>query len=112
MIITKVSVVSPIYVGIEVNVEISLHVNNAENREKVRKKILEQINYQNLKKPFGNVISYGKIFTSLESMEEIKRVQELALEKNGLAAFKNDRGDIICQEDALCYVEQLNIEFD
>ncbi len=112
LINTKVSVVSPIYVGIEVNAEISLHVNNAENREKVRNRILEQINYQNLKKPFGNVISYGKIFTSLESMEEIKRVQELALEKNGSAALKNDRGDIICQEDALCYVEQLNIEFD
>ena len=59
----------------------------------------------------GNVISYGKLFTGLESMEEIKWVQELALEKNGVAAVKNDRGDILCQEDALSYVERFDIEF-
>lgn len=111
LINTKVTVVSPIYVGIEVNAKIHLQVNTAEAREKVKSCIQKYINYQEKEKPFGNIISYGKLFTSLESMEEVKLVQELALEKNGASAVKNDRGDIICQEDALSYVEQLNIEF-
>lgn len=111
LINTKVSVVSPIYVGIEVNGKIHLEKNTAENREKVRKCIEKHINYQGKENPFGNMISYGKIFTSLESMEEIQWVQELSLEKNGVAAVKNDRGDILCQEDALSYVERFDIEF-
>ena len=44
-------------------------------------------------------------------MEEVKLVRELSMEKNGFAAKKNDRGDILCQEDALSFVEQMNIEF-
>ncbi len=111
LINTKVSIVSPIYVGIEVNAKIHLQMNTAEAREKVKNCIQKHINYQEKEKPFGNVISYGKLFTSLESMEEVKLVQELALEKNGASAVKNDRGDILCQEDALSYVERLDIEF-
>ncbi len=111
LINTKVTVVSPIYVGIEVNAKIHLEMNTADAREKVKDCIQKHISYHEKEKPFGNVISYGKLFTSLESMEEVKLVQELALEKNGAYAVKNDRGDILCQEDALSYVERLNIEF-
>ena len=38
-------------------------------------------------------------------------VIELSLQKNGTAAVKNERGDILCQADALSYVEKLNLEF-
>ena len=108
---TKVSIVSPVYVGIEVHAKIVLHVDTKEARDKVHQRIRELIDYQEKERPFGNVISYGKVFTSLEAMDEIKLVREFTLEKNGSAAKKNDRGDILCQEDALSFVEQMNIEF-
>ena len=44
-------------------------------------------------------------------MEEVKLIRELHLEKEGFAAVKNDRGDILCQEDALSYVKKLDLEF-
>lgn len=108
---TKVSIVSPVYVGIEVYGKILLQIDTKEAREKVQAKIKELIDYQGKERPFGNMISYGKVFTSLEAMEEVKLVRELSMEKNGFAAKKNDRGDILCQEDALSFVEQMNIEF-
>lgn len=108
---TKVSVVSPVYVGMEVNARILLHADTPNAREKVKQYIREYINYENQKHPFGNLISYGKLYTGLESMDEVKMVRELALEKNSPAAEKNDRGDILCQEDALSYLERMNIEF-
>ena len=108
---TKVSIVSPVYVGIEVYGKIVLQIDTKEAREKVQAKIKELIDYQGKERPFGNMISYGKVFTSLEAMEEVKLVRELSMEKNGFAAKKNDRGDILCQEDALSFVEQMNIEF-
>lgn len=111
LINTKVTIVSPAYVGIEVNGKIKLAHNTPAEREKIYRCIEELISYHGKKKPFGALISYGKLFTGLESMEEVKLVQELALEKNGFGAKKNDRGDILCQEDALSYVERINIEF-
>ena len=105
------TIVSPVYVGIEVYGKIVLQNNTPEEREKVEKRIRELINYQGKEKPFGNMISYGKVFTSLEAMDEVKLIRELALEKNGSGAMKNDRGDILCQEDALSFVEKMNIEF-
>ena len=108
---TKVSIVSPVYVGIDVYGKLVLQIDTKEAREKVQKRIRELIDYQGKEKPFGAMISYGKVFTSLEAMEEVKLVRELILEKNGSAAKKNERGDILCQEDALSFVEQMNIEF-
>lgn len=108
---TKVTIVSPVYVGIEVHGKIVLQHNTPEEQEKVEKRIRELINYQGKEKPFGTMISYGKVFTSLEAMDEVKLIRELALEKNGSRAMKNDRGDILCQEDALSYVEKMHIEF-
>lgn len=111
LINTKVTVISPEYVGIEVHGKIRLQTYTEEAKEAVRRCIEQSISYQGKERPFGNVISYGQLFTRLESMDEVKRVQELALEKNGSSAVKNDRGDILCQEDALCYAEMINIEF-
>ena len=111
LINTKVSVVSPVYTGIEVHAKISLYMDTLDARNKVKQRIKAFIDYRDQVRPFGNVISYGKLYTSLESLEEVKMVRELALEKNSSAAVKNDRGDILCQEDALSYVERMNIEF-
>lgn len=111
LINTKVSIVSPAYVGIEVYAKIVLQEDVPEARQKVQECIRQLIDYRKKEQPFGNIISYGKIFTSLEAMEEVKLVRELSLEKNGFAAVKNDRGDLLCQEDALSYVERMNIEF-
>ena len=111
LINTKVTVVSPAYVGIEVYGRIVLNEDSKETRKRVMERIRELIDYQKQERPFGNVISYGKVFTALEAMDEIKMIRELSLEKNGSAAYKNDRGDILCQEDALSYVERMNIEF-
>ena len=111
LINTKVSIVSPVYVGIEVSAEIVLQTDTSAAREKVKQRISELVDYRWEERPFGKLISYGRLFTSLESMEEVKQVRGLSLEKNGVAAVKNDRGDILCQEDALSYVEKLQIEF-
>ena len=108
---TKVTVVSPAYVGIEVYGKIVLNEDSKEARKRVMERIRDLIDYQKQERPFGTVISYGKVFTSMEAMDEIKMIRELSLEKNGSAAYKNDRGDILCQEDALSYVERMNIEF-
>lgn len=111
LINTKVTVVSPGYVGIEVHAKIRLQSDTQEAREAVECCIRRAVDHREKEKPFGAVISYGKLFTALEALEEVKRVEELSMEKNGAYAVKNDRGDILCQEDALSYAERMEIEF-
>ena len=62
-------------------------------------------------KRFGAVISSGKLFAGLEMLPGVVRVQELNLERVGSAAEKDDRGDIYLQEDALAYLEKIELEF-
>ena len=62
-------------------------------------------------KKFGAVISSGKLFAGLEMLPGVVRVQELNLERVGSAAEKDDRGDIYLQEDALAYLEKIELEF-
>ena len=62
-------------------------------------------------KKFGAVISCGKLFAGLEMLPGVVRVQELNLERIGNAAEKDDRGDLHLHEDALCYLEKIELEF-
>ena len=108
---TKVSIEEPSYVGITVHGKIRLARDTRESREKVLECLRDMIDYDRKKQPFGAVISGGKLFMRLEALDEVERVQELALERTGSAAVKNERGDILLREDALGYLEAADLEF-
>ena len=108
---TKVSIVSPEYVGIEIYGKIVLHSVSEKEKEMVTSWLKKQIAEAGGEKKFGAVISCGKLFAGLEMLPGVVRVQELNLERMGSAAVKDDRGDIHLQEDALCYLEKVELEF-
>lgn len=108
---TKVSIEEPAYVGITVHGKIHLVRDTPRDREKVVDCLKDMIDYERKKNPFGAVISGGKLFMRLEALDEVERVRELALERTGSAAVKNERGDILLREDALSYLEALDLEF-
>ncbi|MDO4261614.1 MAG: baseplate J/gp47 family protein [Eubacteriales bacterium] len=107
----KVSVVSPVYVGVEAYGRIGLWKDTQDARERVRQCLREAIDYTRRERPFGAVISYGRLFTRLEMLEGVSCVYELNLEQAGSGASKNSRGDILLHEDALSCFEKMEIEF-
>lgn len=111
MLNTKVSVVSPSYVGIEVYGKIELRKDSKEAREEVLQCLKEKIEYMYQKKPFGAIIPYGKLFMKLEALDEVTKVVGLSLERVGRSAVKNERGDIFLNEDALAYLSRVEIQF-
>ena len=108
---TKVTIVSPEYVGIEVHGKITLYHDTPEVRQEIEQCLREEIDYQRKKHPFGSSIAYGKLFTRLESLPDVCRVQDLSLERIGNAASKNERGDILLHEDALSFLEAMDLDF-
>lgn len=111
LINTKVTIVSPSYVGIEVNGKIRLAHKKPGEKEQVEK-LLEALILKNDRAGgFGKRLVLGKIFSILETAGEVECVESLSLERLGDGAVKNQRGDINLYEDALCYISGMDIEF-
>lgn len=108
---TKVSIVQPEYVGIEIYGRVALQSLSEKEKNDVCSWLKKQIAEAGGEKKFGAVISSGKLFAGLEMLPGVVRVQELNLERVGSAAEKDDRGDIYLQEDALAYLEKIELEF-
>lgn len=108
---TKVSIVSPEYVGIEVHGKIALHHDTPEVQKAVGECLKDAVEYGRKREPFGCTIAYGRLFTRLESLAEVRQVKELSLERVGGAAVKNERGDVLLHEDALSYLKAVDLEF-
>ena len=111
LINTKVTVVSPSYVGIEVNGKIRLAHKTQREQEQVLLLLKEMILMPKETSHFGKTLVLGRLFSMLELSDAVERVESLSLERMGLGAEKNQRGDIILYEDALCYISDINLEF-
>ncbi len=108
---TKVSVEGCEYVGVEVHGKVVLERNEKEIRERIEQCICDEIDYRKKKEPFGAVISNGRLFTKLETLEGVRKVESLSLERIGNAAEKNNFSDILLNEDALSIVESIKLEY-
>ena len=109
LINTKVRIVPPRYVGVEVYGRIALKRDTPTVRRAVWECLQQEIGGKG--KDFGAVISYGRLYTALENLEGVEGVRELNLERTGAAADKNNRGDLLLHEDALAYLKETAFEF-
>ncbi|MDD6657423.1 MAG: baseplate J/gp47 family protein [Lachnospiraceae bacterium] len=111
LINTKIQIVSPSYVGIEVHAKI--HVNNRSEADKqaILSVLEEELSYEKQKHAFGHSIILGRVFTKLDALEGVKYIESLSLERVGQGAEKNNRGDIHLHKDALSYIRELDIDY-
>ncbi|MFI3176696.1 MAG: hypothetical protein R3Y67_04275 [Eubacteriales bacterium] len=109
LINTKVVLVSPNYVGVEVYGKI--HLTNPLEQEEILEFIRCQVVGNGDKVEFGKEIILGKIFTKLEIFSTVRKVEQLSLERIGNGAIKNSRGDLVLYEDAIPYISMMQIEF-
>ena len=81
LINTKVRIVPPRYVGVEVYGRIALTRDTPPVRRAVWECLQQEIGGKG--KNFGAVISYGRLYTALENLEGVEKVRELNLERTG-----------------------------
>ncbi|MGN0342444.1 MAG: baseplate J/gp47 family protein [Roseburia sp.] len=111
LINTKVSIVSPSYVGIEIYGKIELTHKRPQDQAAVLELLEELVDAKGEAPQFGKKLVLSALFSRLEMMEEVSRVHSLSIERLGKGAEKNQRGDIQLMEDALCYISDINLEF-
>ena len=111
LINTKVTVVSPTYVGIEVHGRIRLTSLGKSEQQEVLSCIENMIRPAEGENGFGRGVILGKIYAKLEMLKQVRQIHELSLERTGAGAVKNQRGDILLEERSLSYIKTIEIEF-
>ena len=111
LINTKVTVVSPTYVGIEVRGRIRLTSLGKSEQQEVIACLENMIKPAEGENGFGKAVILGKIYAKLEMLKQVRQIHELSLERTGTGAVKNQRGDILLEERSLSYIRTIEIEF-
>lgn len=112
LINTKVTLVSPSYVGIEVHAKITLHYEAEQEKESIQKFLKNQIETgKEGESEFGRHILISVLRMNLEMQDGVKSIEEFSLERIGRSAQKNEQGDILLYPDALPYVLNIQIEY-
>lgn len=110
LLTTNIEIHQPRYLAIEINGRIELEVNSVLCRNTVRDKLHELIDY--MPDPqFGKDIVYGRIYSLLEMMDCVKRIDQLTFSCLGQGGEKNEQDDILVYPDALPYIYNIDIEF-
>ena len=108
---TKVSVVSPAYVGITVHGKIALRNDSAREAEQVKQVLKEKLDYTCLREPFGQKLLLDRLYSLLEAQEGVHQVYSLSLEQEGRGAVRQENGSLYLNEDTLSYLQYIDIEF-
>ena len=111
LINTRIQIVSPSYVGIEVHAKIHVKGMSKADQAAVYEVLHQELSYEKQKDAFGHAIILGKVFTRLDALDCVKYIENLSLERIGQGAEKNERGDILLHKDALSYIRSVDIDY-
>lgn len=111
LINTRIQIVSPSYVGIEVHAKIHVKGISEADKEAVYEVLYKELSYEKQKDAFGHAIILGRVFTKLDALDCVKYIENLSLERIGQGAEKNERGDILLHKDALSYIRSVDIDY-
>ena len=111
MINTRIRVTAPSYAAIHTSGRLQINGSRQQAEQKVREMIKAYITEMEQNCSFGAVISYADLFMRLESLDCVNCVEELHVSMGGAMGYKNDRGDIILNNDCLPYVSDIMFEY-
>lgn len=110
LLTTRLLVIPPQYVGVNVFGRIALEDKSQAARQRVQDLLLELIDFTKTG-GFGRNVVYGRVFSALEMLDCVRGVRQLAFEAVGSGAVRNERGDIEVYPDSLAYLRAVEIEF-
>ena len=110
LLTTNIQVLPAKYTAVEINGRIVLTENTAFTRAQVEEKLRVLVDLAHTRK-FGADIIYGRVFSHLEMLDCVVKVEQLTFSCMGSHAHKNEQGDIVIYPDALAWLQTVNIEY-
>ena len=112
MLTTRVELISPRYVRIDVNVKLFAKPHYEHAQEEIETALRKSLDYVTTDVPFGSWIRFSDIFDTLSKLPSVVRVDSLRL-------IPEDRNDIIASSSdfklsdrALCYPGDIKLEIN
>lgn len=93
MLGTRIEIIPQQYVDISVYADIIVSFRSSDTRRTIETAVRGY--FSKIKKSFGAIVSYGKIYELLENLDCVVRVNTLTVESLGTGVKKNSDGDII-----------------
>ena len=110
LITTKLDILSPVYVPINVSGMIYIKP-NYKDADKIIKNLIEtELDGITTDKDFGLEIVYGDLYSKIENLSCVDVIYYLSLDHESPYATKNINSNIILDENALSYLGSYNIE--
>ncbi|MCL2400696.1 MAG: hypothetical protein FWC91_13250 [Defluviitaleaceae bacterium] len=110
LLTVQVEVLPAKYAGVEVEGKILLSPYSQEICQTVEEKLKELIDFMQRKK-FGAKLDKGYIFSQLERLPFVTKINFLNLISGDEGAERTEQGDVLVKPDVLTYIRDINVEF-
>ncbi len=111
MLATKVTLLSPIYVRVDVSGRIHLKPFSGDGRERVETTLRGLLDGISSDRNFGGCLSFREICDALEALDCVEEICRLILRPQPGPGIRMQGADIWMQEGALCYPGRLELEY-
>ncbi len=108
LLTTNVQIVPAKYLNISVFGKVVFKENTTENQMLVLDTLRDFIDSHG---EFGKGVVYGRLYSQLELLSCVERVEQLSLEYGGLGGYKNQLGDVVVHPDTLAVAHKFDFEF-
>jgi hypothetical protein len=110
MIGTRVELVSPVYVPVDVRAVIYVHGYFSGAKEMIESWLTRELDGVSGEMPFGTVVSYNHLYKGLESLDCVEALYEFSVAPRDWQNARPEGPDIVLNDDALCYPGTFSLE--
>lgn len=110
LLTTNIEVIPARYLAVEIYGRLLLRENTREARRRVEELLRSCADFSG-GCDFGRPIVYGRLFSLLEMLDCVRKVERLSLECAGLGGMRSEQGDIVVHPDTLPWLARLEIEY-
>lgn len=110
LLTTRVEIVSPVYLPINVKGVIYVKRHYEKEKELIEKLIRKMLDYSGPDKNFGDVLKFDEVFRAVENLECVEYIYDLTLSPQYPTAARVRDNDIYPNEDCLCYAGDIQLE--
>lgn len=107
---TRINLVSPIYVPIDLTGAIYVCCNDRDCREIIEQLVREELDYLYGDQDFGRIVSYTRLYTRIAQLACVEEVYELSVDSTSSYALGGGGADIQLDPRALCYLRQCSLK--
>lgn len=112
MITTKIEIVKPEYVPIDVSCVVYTKKHAVNCKENIEKIVKEYLDYVNTFKAFGETINFSQLFNRLEKINGVEYVYNLSLIPKNSNLVTKSGTDIVLNYYCLCYAGNISIDIN